>query len=265
MHPYMHHTVKHDYLRRLTLIVLACFSLGFQPCLGLAGEEGKDGAYLQGVISQLQGSMDTAIHFFKISANQGYDMAQYSLGNVYFRGEGVDRDYAEALEWYLKAADQGNVSAQVAVGAMYAKGRGTKQDYAEANRWFFSAGNKGNAFAQFNMGTAYENGLGIQADHTQAFKWFLRAAENGIARAQYIVGTMYAEGRGTRQSSVKAYFWTNRAADQGFPAAVAARDEMAKTLMPAEIAPTQAESIATSSSASVGTDTATKSSPESDQ
>jgi TPR repeat protein len=150
------------------------------------------------------------------------------------------------LKWYLLAANQGNVAAQLAVGAMYAKGRGIKQDYVEANRWFFSAGNKGNAFAQFNMGTAYEHGLGIQKDQAQAFKWFLRAAENGVAQAQWIVGKRYAEGWGTQQDSVKAYSWTNKAADQEFPPAIAARDEMVKTLTPTQILSAQDENVITS-------------------
>jgi TPR repeat protein len=257
--------MKRGYLTLFILIFLASSSLMFQPGSGLAGEEGKDAAYLQGVISQLKGDMDTAIRFFKTSADQGYDMAQYSLGNIYFHGKGVAQDYPEALKWYLMAAEQGNVSAQVAAGAMYAKGRGTKQDYVKANRWFLSAANKGDATAQFNMGAAYDNGLGVQKDHAQAFKWFLRSAENGIAPAQLIVGTMYAEGRGVRQDSVKAYFWTNKAADQELPAAITARDEMAKILTPAQISAAQGENVTASSSDAIGIVPGSKSIPKSDQ
>ena len=233
--PYMNYSMKCSNLNLFILIALACFSMCFGPAFGLAGISGKDQVYAQGVIAQTRDNMDRAVHFFQEAAGEGYDMAQYSLGEVYYYGKGVDQNYLEAFKWYLLAAKQGNVAAQVAVGAMYAKGRGIKQDYAEANRWFFSAGNKGNAFAQYNMGTAYEHGLGIQKDETQAFKWFLRAAGNGIAQAQLIVGNRYAEGRGTRQDSVKAYFWANKAADQELSAAITARDEMAKTLTPARL------------------------------
>ncbi len=207
-------------------------------------EGGKNEQYMAGVMRQNSGDMENAIHFFKLSADQGYDMAQYSLGNIYFRGdEGVAKDYPEALKWYLMAAEQGNVPAQVAAGAMYASGKGTKQDYVEANRWFLRAGNRGNAFAQFNMGTAYDNGLGVKTDHAQAFQWFLKSAENGVAQAQVIVGNMYAEGRGIGQDAVKAYSWINRAAEDGFPPAIAARDEMAKTMTPAQLSAAQDESM----------------------
>lgn len=253
----MNHTMKRNYSTLLLLIVFVCFSLGFQSASALAGIGGKDQTYMQGLINQTRGNMGSAIHFFKASADKGYDMAQFSLGEVYYYGKGVDQDYSEALSWYMLAADQGNVAAQLAIGAMHAKGRGTKQDYVEANKWFFRAADKGNAFAQFNVGAAYDHGLGIKTDHAEAFKWFLRAAENGIAQAQYIVGTKYAEGQGIRQDSVKAYFWINKAADQEHPLAIAARDEMAKTLTPEQMS--AAGGNVTASSSDSG------SSPESDQ
>jgi hypothetical protein len=207
-----------------------------------AKKSGKNEQYMVGLMRQTSGDMESAIHFFKRSAAQGYDMAQYSLGDAYFRGEGVAQNYPEALKWYLLAAEHENASAQVAAGAMYASGKGTKQDYVEANRWFLRAGNKGNTFAQFNMGMAYDNGLGVKTDHTQAFQWFLKSAKNGTAQAQVIVGNMYAEGRGTGQDAVKAYFWINKAAEEGFPPAIAARDEMAKTMTPAQLLSAQGES-----------------------
>jgi hypothetical protein len=208
-------------------------------------ERGKDEQYTLGLMRKGSGDIESAIQFFKRSADQGYDMAQYSLGDIYFRGEGIVQDYSKALKWYLLAAKQGNVPAQVAVGAMHARGSGIKQDYVEANKWFLRAGNSGNAVAQFNMGMAYDNGLGVQTDHTQAFQWFLKASKNDLAQAQVIVGTMYAEGRGTEQDAVKAYLSVNKAADEGFPPAVAARDEIIETMTPAQLSAAEDESTTT--------------------
>jgi len=209
-------------------------------------KSGKNEQYMVGLMRQTKGDIENAIHFFKLSADQGYDMAQYSLGDIYFRGgESVAQDYPEALKWYLLAAEQGNAPAQVAAGAMYARGSGTKQDYVEANRWFLRAGNKGNAVAQFNMGMAYDNGLGVKTDHAQAFKWFLKSAENDIAQAQVTVGGMYAEGRGVEQDPVKAYSWIDRAAEEGFPPAITALEEVAKTMTPEQLSAAQDESAAT--------------------
>src|SRR5882724_3270144 len=49
-----------------------------------------------------------AARVIRVRAEQGEADAQYSLGNSYRKGEGVPRDYAEAVRWYGKAAEQGD-------------------------------------------------------------------------------------------------------------------------------------------------------------
>ena len=43
---------------------------------------------------------------------------------MYYQGQGVPQDYAEAVSWYRLAAEQGNATAQSNLGAMYDNGRG---------------------------------------------------------------------------------------------------------------------------------------------
>ena len=40
------------------------------------------------------------------AAEQGYAKAQFNLGMMYRRGEGVEQSDVKAVEWYLKAAEQ---------------------------------------------------------------------------------------------------------------------------------------------------------------
>ena len=42
--------------------------------------------------------------------------ANYHLGHVYWKGDGVPEDKAEALKWFRKAADQGHKEAQTLMG-----------------------------------------------------------------------------------------------------------------------------------------------------
>ena len=44
--------------------------------------------------------------------------AQFNLGVIYAKGQGVMQDYKEALKWYKLAAEQGYVMAQNNLGAM---------------------------------------------------------------------------------------------------------------------------------------------------
>ena len=57
-------------------------------------------------------------------AEAGDATAQYSLGLMYYNGEGVPKDSAEAVKWYRKAADQGYADAQFNLGLNYANGEG---------------------------------------------------------------------------------------------------------------------------------------------
>ena len=47
----------------------------------------------------------------------------------------MPQDYAEAAKWFRKAAEQGDAKAQYNLGIMYAKGQGVPQDYVLAYMW----------------------------------------------------------------------------------------------------------------------------------
>jgi TPR repeat protein len=67
-------------------------------------------------------------------------ISQTRLGEMYYYGKGVPRDYVEAMKWLLKAAEQGHVDAYYILGFMYEEGKGVAQDHAEAVKWFQKAG-----------------------------------------------------------------------------------------------------------------------------
>ena len=46
------------------------------------------------------------------------------LGNLYYVGNGVTKDYAEAKRWYEKAAAAGNSTAMSNLGNLYDAGNG---------------------------------------------------------------------------------------------------------------------------------------------
>ena len=67
---------------------------------------------------------------------------------MYYRGQGVGQDRAEAVNWCRKAAEQGNVVAQKDLGMMYAIGVDVRQDFVEAHMWFDLAASQGDSNAQ---------------------------------------------------------------------------------------------------------------------
>jgi uncharacterized protein len=59
-----------------------------------------------------------------------------STNSANARGLGVPRDQTQAAAWYSKAADQGHPVAQYNLGVIYERGQGVTQDYARADVWF---------------------------------------------------------------------------------------------------------------------------------
>jgi uncharacterized protein len=76
-------------------------------------------AYKGAVTAYNRGEYATALRQFRPLAEQGNVLAQYSLGLMYSKGQGVTQNYAEAAKWYRKAADQGDDEAQYELGRLY--------------------------------------------------------------------------------------------------------------------------------------------------
>jgi hypothetical protein len=47
-----------------------------------------------------------ALLWLRMAAEQGHPKAQRLLGMMYHNGEGVPRDYNEAIKWFRKAEEQ---------------------------------------------------------------------------------------------------------------------------------------------------------------
>ena len=70
------------------------------------------------------------------------------MGHMYFQGQGVPQDYANAVEWYRKAAEQNDAQALYNLGVMYVQGRGVPKDLAKALEWIRKAAAQGHEGAQ---------------------------------------------------------------------------------------------------------------------
>jgi TPR repeat protein len=77
------------------------------------------------------------------SAERGDATAQFNLGLIYGKGEGVPRDFKQAFEWYKKAAEQGHLSAQSNLGVLYYNGQGVAQNFTSAYAWLNLAAAQG--------------------------------------------------------------------------------------------------------------------------
>lgn len=90
------------------------------------------------------GDYPATVKRLKYLAEEGEPRAQFDLGYLYDKGQGVPQNDQEALRWYLMAAEQGEPRAQYNLGLMYANGQGVPQDYVEAFFWINLAAAQGN-------------------------------------------------------------------------------------------------------------------------
>jgi TPR repeat protein len=104
-------------------ILVLCLLIG-----GCIEDRRADKAYQRGDYSK-------TIQELRYLADHGDLRAQYDLGVLYDKGQGVPQSDHEAMNWYRRAAEQGEARAQYNLGLMYANGQGVAQDLVEAYYW----------------------------------------------------------------------------------------------------------------------------------
>ena len=139
------------------------------------------------------------------------------------------------------AAEQGDAKAQYTLGNTYQDGDGVEKDSVEAVKWFRKSAEQGFAGAQNNLGNAYQLGTGVPKDSVEAVKWFRKPAEQGYADAQCYLGDAYELGAGVPKDALEAYAWYNNSAVTD-EYAKAACSRLEKTLSPQDIARAQSRS-----------------------
>ena len=117
-------------------------------------------------------------------AEKGDAMAEFTVGFMYAKGEGVAIDKKKAVEWCARSADQGYAEAQYNLGILYSKGDGVPKDPRKSVMWYTKAAQQGYAGAQLNLGLCYVTGEGVAVNRTKAYKWWLKASQQGNKTAQ---------------------------------------------------------------------------------
>lgn len=130
-----------------------------------------------------------ALELLRKEARRGDLRAAQQLGTLYRDGEGVDKDPAEALAWFLRAAKpdirrarfkQGLPEAQIEVAKMYREGIGTAPDPKRAAHWLRLAAQQDRGEAQLALAELYLRGQGVAQDYAAAYRW-ASLAQNSLA------------------------------------------------------------------------------------
>lgn len=148
--------------------------------------------YEDGVNAAQAGDYATALKEFTAAAEAGLDLAQYNLAILYFTGQGVEQNPAEALRWTKAAAEQGHLNAQFNLGALYYTGSGTAVDLEQALHWYDQAAGAQHGGAQYNLATMYELGEGTEVDPVRAHFWASASQYNEFPDAPALIARLAA-------------------------------------------------------------------------
>lgn len=79
-----------------------------------------------------------AAKLYEQSAEAGYVLAQFAIGECYEKGNGVKKNKEKAMEWYARAAEQGHIQAQEKLGKKVKKNKmlGITLSYGTADTQF---------------------------------------------------------------------------------------------------------------------------------
>lgn len=150
-----------------------------------------------------------ALELYQQAAEMGNAVAQYTLGQKFFYGEGVPKDLNQAAYWTLKSVDELNVISMYQLSLIYDE----LGDNEQVVHWTRLSAEGGLTEAIYNMGIIYTSGMnGVTKDISQAEFWFRKAAEKGYPEAQFQLAGIFID----REDNEQAIYWLRQAAENGF-------------------------------------------------
>lgn len=90
-----------------------------------------------------------------LAAMRGDAEAQVNVAVAYVFGDGIDINYAQAVQWLQKAVAQGNARGLYMMGVMYEEGKGVPQNQIKASEYYLKSAKQEFVEAQFKIGYNY--------------------------------------------------------------------------------------------------------------
>lgn len=170
------------------------------------------------------GDAKSSLEALSYAAEGGQVLAQWKLGSMYARGEGVPRDDLKAYHYFEQMIDNFNEdepngrdisaisNAFVAVGVYNLGGIANsdlKPDAARALAMFqYAATNFGDPDAQYHLAMMYVDGAdGLARDNMTAARWLALAADKHHRPAQAKLGHLLFVGDGVPRQRARGLMW----------------------------------------------------------
>ena len=123
------------------------------------------------------GEIEKGIEQYEKAAANEDGTAMSLLGDLYYEGELVERDFDKAYAWYSKAFTRYFESTYFGLGRCYLYGAGVERNEKKAVRYLKKAARYVEE-AKFELGNCYFNGWGVPVNKELAKKLWDQAAKN---------------------------------------------------------------------------------------
>jgi len=219
----------------LIAVAVAGTAAVFSPAWALDGKSAPSNqmsaveAFRSGALALKQGEKAKALTSLQYAAENGHPLAQWKLGQMYAKGDGVPRDDLRAFEYYSRIAsshvdDRPDTprarvvsSAFVALGHYYLDGipnSTVRRDPTRAWEMFhYAATYFADPDAQYDLARLYLEGVGAAKDTRQAVRWLSLASQKGQYQAQALLGAMLFKGEHVRRQASRGLMWLTLARD----------------------------------------------------
>ncbi|MDC7695939.1 tetratricopeptide repeat protein [Asticcacaulis sp. DXS10W] len=130
--------------------------------------------------------------------------------------------YKTAFDYELAYAKIGVLNSQVYVARAYDNGFQVDKDPAQAVEWYKKAATQSHAEAQYQLARHYLSGDGVTKDEKEAFVWAQRSAFKDYPEGLLLTGQMLCDGRGVEANCTRGIDLIRKAAEAGLPTAQSA-------------------------------------------
>ena len=148
-------------------------------------------------------------------AEKGNPTAMHQLGDRYQKGDGVEQDMEEAVEWWKKAAEQGDVSATHNVGVYYYE----HEDLPNAKEYLKKAISLGFLDSYYTLAFCYLHNAAVEGNVQKGIDCLEAAAKKGHLESQWQLACIYHDGIYGTKDLDKARYWLDKCLEAEYPMA----------------------------------------------
>lgn len=170
--------------------------------------------YEYAVILMLERQKPKAISYLKKASQRNNNEAQYTLGKMYYLGDGVPKSKKNGFSLISSSAQNGNGFAQYDLAKIYFS---QQKESIQKNGvyWLKRSVDNGNLNACNELYKLYETGILIEKNTGKHLEYLQCSAKNGNSDAEYLLATYYATGKYVENDPHKSAYWFKRVAEKG--------------------------------------------------